>query len=643
MGESAGIHDAGLQIAVPSDKYFNRWVILMTYQVAEAFVGLPFSMGLFAEALKDNLGFSQVHVDLVASCGQFGLWQTFLLGLLLSVTKLKYQRYYLPVAAVLLSGGLLYMGMALLSRIPASLGIMCVVWFLANIGTCIFMTASYIFNVKNFPHRDRGKICGFTKGMFGMSSAALACFFSAFFNGSNPEATFSLALSLVVFIVVLLCTIPSNAIPAYHVDYVPERAQGITPSFRLILFWFYGLILLLLAITVCDLAGMSVSFATGMVVLVVILSGYAIPYRYGSVRVLSTLQSEDKIMPLTATLSDPSLFSIQSEDNIMPPTATLSEPSSLSNIVIPEECKDSKVEKIDSKLGAATSDAKQPPSLELPWYASLADRRFWAVFISFFAGAGSGLTLFNNVTAIATSLGIDPQPAFVGLMGLGNATARLVAGVLADILYRHGIPRSSVMFISLSGAAVNNFLLSLGISSYLYIGLLIGAIFFGSLFSTVLGLMADYFGTKDIGINYGMQDIALALSSFAISAALVSAFYKNESGDDCIGQACYGGTFLIVGYMCTFCIPVIFFILLRPDYELMKMQQISTESTNNTIKAETRSDSNSTPNHGIDIDVDNIEMVELQLQQSSSLSKYPQTPPLGNSVDTAKQSIDGAH
>ncbi len=557
---SAATCDAGLQLGTFPRKYYNRWIVLMFYLIAEAFIGLPFSMGLLTEALKVNLGLSQVNVDLVASCGLLASCQGFFIGLLLGV-KSNNHKCFLLVAAFLISGGLLYMGMALKSQIPVNVGFMCVIWFFANLGTCIFTTSSYAVNVINFPQKDRGKVCGLAKGTFGMSSAVLAQLYSSFFSdrGTYPEAMFTLSLSIIVFSVVCLSAIFTNITCPSHIDYVPEHAQGIVPSFRLILSWNYGVLAILIALTSCELAGISIaSIATGIIVFVFILCGYAIPYIYGSAMV-STLGPENKLMPATAPVSEQPSPQISSED-----------------------CECDKVEE-DSNCGASISDAQ--PLLELSWYKVLLDRRFWAVFICFSVSASSGLTLMNNVTYIAISLGLEPLPAFVALMGLGNAISRLLTGVFADILHRHGLPHSFIFFISLGAAAGNNFLLSIGSTGYLDVGLLIGTVCFGSLSSTTLGLMADYFGPKHIGVNYGMLDVGPALSFFALSTGLVSVFYKADESGYCIGRECFQNTFIIIGCLCAVCLPIVFFILLKPDYAQLQIK-ILTKSTNDVGKGE---------------------------------------------------------
>eukprot|EP01084_Bolivina_argentea_P124905 221353_1 len=563
--DSAATCDAGLQFGTFLPKHYNRWIVLVFYLVAEIFLGIPYSMGLFSQALTDDLGLNHVEVGLVASFGQLGFWgMAFFAGLLLHVLKPIYHIYYLFVAACLGGGGLLYMGMSLNRRIPTNIGFMCVTWFMANLAVVMVLQISTKVSVGNFPQKDRGKICGIINSAFGMSSAVLAVLYDAFFidHGTHPVATFSLYLSIVVFCVVCLCAIPTNMICPSLIDYVPEHAQGIVPSFRPILSWNYGLIAILVVITSCELAGIAIAnITTGVIVCVFIICGYAIPSVYGSVMV-STLGPENKLMPAAAPVSELELPKMLSES----------------------ECCEGIMVEEDSNIGTSASDS-QPPSLELPWYNALRNRTFWAVFICFSIGGGSGLMLFNHVTSITISLGLNPNSAFVALMGLGNSLSRLLSGVLSDIIHNHGLPRSFLLLIALGLAALNNFLLSMGNIGYLYIGLFIGSLCIGPLTPTILGLMADYFGVRHIAVNYGMQDLGPAVCTFAFSTGLVSVFYSADGESDCIGRECFQNTFIIIGCLCAVCIPIVYFILLKPDYAHLKTQ-MPKKSTNDVGKGE---------------------------------------------------------
>ncbi len=191
----------GLQLGIFPRKYYNRWVVLTFYVVAEAFVGLPFSMGLFSEALKSNLGFTQANVDVISTIGLLGLCPSVFVGILLHMVKLALQRYFLLVAVCCISGGLLYMSMTLYERIPVNLGFMYLMWFIASLGTCILMAISLQIHLNNFPRRDRGKVCGMIIGMIATSNELLEVLLDSLFRGFGvyPEATFAFYLSCSAF------------------------------------------------------------------------------------------------------------------------------------------------------------------------------------------------------------------------------------------------------------------------------------------------------------------------------------------------------------------------------------------------------------------------------------------------------------
>ncbi len=553
----------GLKVEKFSPKYYNRWIVLAFYLVAEAFFGFKYSIGLYTEAMKKDLNLSPVEVDLVASFGVLGSCMGFFVGLLMKVVKSNTFRLFIFSAAFFGSGGLLWFYMILSNQIPASFASVCAAWFSANLGMCIFKTCSYQVNVKNFPEKDRGKMCGLTVGIFGASSAVIAVLFGVFFENKGKTGTYSevmsiftLYLSIVLFVVVCLSAIPSNFVCPSHIDYVPEHAQGIVPSFTPFLIWGYGLLVILAAITVVNLMEIFTTVSNIVVsssLLFFIFCGYAIPSLYGSAKV-----------------------STSGLDNMLEPGAApvlSSSTEQISELMVEE----------GSTVSVSTSD-KQPSSLELPWYDGFVHIKYWALLLFSVMGGSSSL-LFININSIVISLGINFKPGFVGLLGVANAISRVHSGHLADIVKRHYIPRSCIIFVAIVVAAGNNFLLSIGSTGYLYVGLALGTLCYGYYVTQVSGLMADYFGTAHYAINVGTFHLAIGLGPFVFSTGLVSLFYKaNESGF-CMVRACFRGPFIITGCSCAVCALIAFFILLKPDYALMHMQK-PTKSTSDVGKGE---------------------------------------------------------
>ncbi len=130
----------GLQLDTFPSKYYNRWIVLAFYLVAETFLGFCYSIGLYTQVMSEDLNFRPVEVSQLGSFGLLGSSMGFFIGLLMRVVKLNTYRSFLLSAAFLRSGGLLWFYMILSHQIPASFTSACEAWFFANLGVSVFWT-----------------------------------------------------------------------------------------------------------------------------------------------------------------------------------------------------------------------------------------------------------------------------------------------------------------------------------------------------------------------------------------------------------------------------------------------------------------------------------------------------------------------
>lgn len=71
------------------------------------------------------------------------------------------------------------------------------------------------------------QVSGVIKSIFGLSSAVLSVLYAGLF-GSSSVGKFLLLLSVGVPILGMLSSIPMSYIPAKHLSYATERAQGVS-------------------------------------------------------------------------------------------------------------------------------------------------------------------------------------------------------------------------------------------------------------------------------------------------------------------------------------------------------------------------------------------------------------------------------
>ncbi len=156
------------------------------------------------------------------------------------------------------------------------------------------------------------------------------------------------------------------------------------------------------------------------------------------------------------------------------------------------------------------------------------DSRFYTCWLTFFIGAGAGLMVIGSIAGIAKQSMGEMAFIAVAVMAVGNASGRVVAGVLSD-----KIGRATTLTMMLAFQAVLMFIaipvISGTGSSAVSVTLL--ASFIGFNYGTNLSLFPsfakDYWGAKNYGMNYGVLFSAWGVGAFALvklSSALNAKF-----------------------------------------------------------------------------------------------------------------------
>ena len=126
---------------------------------------------------------------------------------------------------------------------------------------------------------------------------------------------------------------------------------------------------------------------------------------------------------------------------------------------------------------------------------------FYLLWIMFAFGAGVGLMIISMVTTIAKLGNIEAGFILVALLAVGNASGRILAGMLSD-----SIGRLWTMFIIFVFQAVLMMVLRTGLTDmtvFIIVSMLIG-FNYGSCLSVFPSAVKDNFGLKNFGVNYGL-------------------------------------------------------------------------------------------------------------------------------------------
>ncbi len=166
-------------------------------------------------------------------------------------------------------------------------------------------------------------------------------------------------------------------------------------------------------------------------------------------------------------------------------------------------------------MAASASGAVQ--KVDFTWQEMLKTAQFWLLWLTYFAGCTAGLMIIMNATNVWQSFSLlqlfsgspVPKDSYADIISKGasavmivailNALGRIVWGKVSDSIGRK--PTLMIMFIY---AGVIMLLLKFFTSYGLYLfGVASIGFCFGGFLALYPAVTADFFGTKNVGANYG--------------------------------------------------------------------------------------------------------------------------------------------
>ena len=178
---------------------------------------------------------------------------------------------------------------------------------------------------------------------------------------------------------------------------------------------------------------------------------------------------------------------------------------------------------------------------------------FWLLWLMFVFAATAGLMTLGNVKS--ASLAIDPLTdavVIVGVMSLLNAAGRIVWGATSDRLGRENTMVLMFLFLAI-GMFAFAWMSTIAISWIAVMGIasLIGFCFGGN-FALFPSATADFFGSKNVGKNYGVMFTAYGIAG--ITGALVAGPIVDATGS-------YFMAFIVTGVLAI--IAILFTLVLK--------------------------------------------------------------------------------
>lgn len=151
---------------------------------------------------------------------------------------------------------------------------------------------------------------------------------------------------------------------------------------------------------------------------------------------------------------------------------------------------------------------------DLDWNEMLATPQFYLLWLMFILSASAGLMIIANVASIA-KVQVQWEAGFLAvvLLSLFNFSGRLLAGFASDHL-----GRTNTMVLAFLLQAANMFAFSsYSTPNMLLFGAALAGLCYGTIFALFPAATADFYGVRNLGVNYG-----LVFTAFGVAGVLGS-------------------------------------------------------------------------------------------------------------------------
>jgi nitrate/nitrite transporter NarK len=215
---------------------------------------------------------------------------------------------------------------------------------------------------------------------------------------------------------------------------------------------------------------------------------------------------------------------------------------------VPENLEQKTKKIVISDVEENTVPAKEPLAVKAITEMQASDviktGSFWKLWGLYFISAGAGLMVIGNLAGMAKQSMGNAAFIAVAIMAVGNASGRIIAGVVSDAM-----GRNVALAIFLALQSLNMFLAIFVVSSEgaMAFFIVLSATFIGFNYGTNLALFPafckSWWGLKSLGLNYGLLFTSWGLGGFVMTRL---------SGVIVANTGSYVWSFIIAGILLAF-------------------------------------------------------------------------------------------
>ena len=277
-----------------------------------------------------------------------------------------------------------------------------------------FGTAVLVTNMRNFP-LNRGTVAGILKGYVGLSAAVYTVIYSMVLKKSSLNLLLFLALGIPVLSLAMMYFVRACN-PATEEDSLMDIHFIFTQAFSVIV----GIYLLTITVLYDTLSlSNAVSYISVAIMVILLLSPLAIPIKM-------------TLFPANPKNPAPEESSTQIDDPLLTPSSSA---TNLGSFYESEYASD-----VDILLaigeGAVKQKRRPRRGEDFKFREAIIKADFWLLWLVYFLGVGSGVTVLNNLSQIGVALGYNDTTILLSLFSFCNFVGRLGSGTVSEYFVR---------------------------------------------------------------------------------------------------------------------------------------------------------------------------------------------------------------
>ncbi|XP_015692376.2 protein NUCLEAR FUSION DEFECTIVE 4-like [Oryza brachyantha] len=545
------------------------WVGLAAAVWVQMAAGSAYVFPLYSHAIKEALGYNQKAITMLGVANDIGEN----VGLVPGVLANRLPPWFILVvgsACALLGFGTLWL--AVTKTLVMPYWVLCIALCIGTNSSAWLGTAALVTNMRNFP-LSRGTVAGLIKGYVAVSAAVYTETFNGMLQNSPTNLLLLLALGIPTACVLVMYFV-RPCTPSLDEDNAAEHSHFIFTQISSVVLGVYLMVATILGDTL-KLSDTITYILFGIMILL-LLAPLAIPIKM-------TLYPNKPKREKTSTLS-PSY----STDSLSGPDQENSEPLlGVTSTYVTGANDSDEATDVDLLLaegeGAVNLKKRRGPRRgdDFTFLEALVKADFWLLFIVYFCGVGTGVTVLNNLAQVGMAVGADDTTILLCLFGFCNFVGRILGGSISEYFVRSRmLPRPFWMMCTQIIMVITFLLFATGLHSLIYVSTTLLGLCYGVQFAVMIPTVSELFGLKDFGLMYNFMLLVNPLGAFFFSALLAGYIYDKEAArqhpgvlepSTCLGPDCFRLTFYICAFVCC-CgtlVSVFFIARIKPVYQML--------------------------------------------------------------------------